>query len=121
MLTLGDFYETKDTKRDAFRGESTLTAALLDVSNPEKKKIYFLAGHSEMRPDDVEARRGLSALRDELRQRNFEIAGLDFSITPKVPDDTALIIVALAPRAGSNRSWRSCSAITSPPAPAASS
>jgi hypothetical protein len=94
VLTLGDFYETKDLKREAFRGESTLTAALLDVSNPEKKKIYFLAGHGEMRPDDVEARRGLSALRDELRQRNFEIAGLDLSLTRKVPDDAALVIVA---------------------------
>ena len=94
VLTLQDFYETKDMKRAAFRGESTLTAALLDVSNPDKKKIYFLAGHGEMRTDDVEPRRGLSALRDELRQRNFEVAGLDLSLTRKVPDDAALIIVA---------------------------
>lgn len=94
VLTLGDFYETKDMKRAAFRGEATLTAALLDVSNPDKKKVYFLAGHSEMRPDAVDPLGGLSALRDELRQRNFDIAVLDLSINRRIPDDTALIIVA---------------------------
>lgn len=94
VMTLMDFYETKDLKRDAFRGEAVLTAAILDVSSAEKKKIYFLAGHGEMRPDDVDRRRGLSAVRDELRQRNYEVASLDLSITHKVPDDTALVIVA---------------------------
>lgn len=94
VLPLGDFYTTRDWKREAFRGEATLTAALLDVSSPEKKKIYFLSGHGEMRPDDVDRRRGLSGLRDELRQRNYEVEGLDLSLTRKIPDDSALIIVA---------------------------
>src|SRR6478609_2411180 len=94
VLTLNDFYETKDVKPTAFRGEVTLTAALLDVSNPDKKKIYFLAGHGEMRPEDVDRRRGLSGLRDELRQRNFDVLPLDLNLNHKVPDDAALIIVA---------------------------
>ncbi len=94
VLTLGDFYQTRDRRREGFRGESTLTAALLDVSSPEKKRIYFLAGHGEMRPDDVDRRRGLSGIRDELRQRNFEIAILDLNLSRKIPDDAALIIVA---------------------------
>ncbi len=94
ILTLNDFYETKDVKPTAFRGEVTMTAALLDVSNPDKKKIYFLAGHGEMRPEDVDRRRGLSGLRDELRQRNFEIANLDLNLSHKIPEDAALIVVA---------------------------
>ncbi len=94
VLTLGDFYNTKDLKREGFRGESTLTAALLDVSSSEKKKIYFLAGHGEMRPEDVDRRRGLSGIREELRARNFEIASLDLNLSRKIPDDAALIIVA---------------------------
>ena len=93
-LTLGDFYETKDMKRAAFRGESILTAALLDVSSPEKKKIYFLSGHNEMRIDGVDPRRGLSALRDELRQRNFDVRVLDLTLDHKVPDDAALVVLA---------------------------
>jgi hypothetical protein len=93
IVTLSDFYRTKDRRRDAFQGEATLTAALLDVSRPEKKKIYFLAGHGEMSPDDVDGARGLSQLRDELRQRNFDLAGLDLALTRKIPDDAALLLV----------------------------
>ncbi|MFZ5495164.1 MAG: GldG family protein [Verrucomicrobiota bacterium] len=94
VLTLGDFYTTRDLQREGFRGEAAFTAALLDVTRAEKKRIYFLAGHGEMRPDDVDRKRGLSGLRDELRQRNYEVAGLDLSLTRKVPDDAALVIVA---------------------------
>ena len=94
VLTLGDFYQTRARRRQGFRGESTLTAALLDVSSPQKKKIYFLAGHGEMRPDDVDRRRGLSGIRDELRARNYEIASLDLNLSHKIPEDAALIIVA---------------------------
>lgn len=94
VLNLADFYTTRDRKREGFRGEATFTAAVLDVSSPNKKKIYFLAGHGEMRPDDVDRRRGLSGLRDELRQRNYDVEGLDLSLVRKIPDDAALIIVA---------------------------
>lgn len=94
VMTLADFYETKDMRRAAFRGEVALTAALLDVSNPDKKKIYFLAGHGEMRPEDTDRRRGLSALRDELRQRNFDVAALDLRLDHRIPDNAALLIVA---------------------------
>ncbi len=93
-LPLGEFYTTRDLQREGFRGEATLTSALLDVTSAEKKKIYFLSGHGEMRPDDVDRRRGLSGLRDELRQRNYEVAGLDLSLSRKIPDDAALVIVA---------------------------
>jgi hypothetical protein len=94
VLTLSDLYRTKDRRRDAFQGESILTAAILDVSSPDKKKIYFVAGHGEMRPDDVDRARGLSQLRDELRQRNFDMGGLDLSLSRKIPDDAALLLIA---------------------------
>ena len=82
------------SRRSAFLGEQVITAAILDVSHPEKKKIYFLAGHGEMSPDDVGVVRGLSVLRDELRLRNFDLEGLDLSMTRRVPDDASLIIIS---------------------------
>jgi hypothetical protein len=94
VLTLGDFYTTRDLQREGFHGEATLTAALLDVTKAEKKKIYFLSGHGEMSPNDVDRARGLSNLREELRQRNFDVAALDLTLTRRVPDDAALVIVA---------------------------
>ena len=92
-----DFYQTrkkgKDYTREAFRGEATLTAAILDVSSPTKKRIYFLQGHGELKPDDPGAS-GLSLIRDELRNRNYDLAPLVLSETRKVPDDAALLIIA---------------------------
>jgi len=99
-MPLMDFYRigTKNSKprKESFLGESALTAAILDVTSPGKKKIYFLSGHGEMRPDDVNRTRGLSQLALELSHRNYEIAGLDLSLVPKIPDDAdhGLIIIA---------------------------
>jgi len=81
-------------RREAFQGEQVITAAILDVSKPQKTKIYFLAGHGEMSPDDVSASRGLSALVEQLQLRNFDLAGLDLSLTKRVPDDADLIIIS---------------------------
>jgi hypothetical protein len=103
VLTLRDFYVSSSRagdqiRREAFLGESVLTAAILDVSNPTKKKIYFLSGHGETSPDDVSPS-GLSRLRDELRQRDFALEGLDLTMTKKVPDDASLLI-AIRPQGG---------------------
>jgi len=96
VMPLSEFYRVnvKAKRKESFLGEPALTAAILDVSAPAKKKIYFLSGHGEMRPDDVDGLHGLSQLRDELRQRNYDLAGLDLAQTHKIPDDAALIIIA---------------------------
>ena len=100
IMGVGEFYRVigngKQARKESFHGEAALTAAILDVSSPEKKKIYFLTGHGEMRPEDVKPARGLSNLSIQLRQRNFEVAGLDLSIVPKIPDDAdhGVIIIA---------------------------
>lgn len=94
-LLLDDLYLIrKKISREAFKGEAAITAAILDVSSAEKKKIYFLGGHGEMSPDSVDGARGLSQLRDQLRQRNFDLGGLDLSLSRQIPDDAALLIIA---------------------------
>lgn len=94
-LLLNDLYLIrKKVSREAFRGEAALTAAILDVASAERKKIYFLGGHGEMSPDSVDGARGLSQLRDQLRQRNFDLGGLDLSLSRQIPDDAALLIIA---------------------------
>jgi hypothetical protein len=94
VLHLNDFYQIKGKRRSAFQGEQVFTAAILDVSNAEQKKIYFLSGHGEQQPDDVNSMRGLSGLGDELRSRNFDVGILDLSVAKKIPDDAALLIAA---------------------------
>ena len=92
-VRLIELYEFKDGSRVSFKGEQTITAALLDVSNPEKKRICFLTGHGEMSLDDVSPARGLSVLREELRVRNFALEGLDLSLAKRVPAGADLIFI----------------------------
>jgi hypothetical protein len=84
-------------EKKAFQGEQAITSAILDVSSPGKKKIYFLSGHGELSPDDVDPVRGLSALREMLRQRNFDVDSVKLSHTRKIPTD-ASVIVAVWPQ-----------------------
>jgi len=93
VVPFNELYKYKDRRREAFQGEQVITAAILDVSNPVKKKIYFLAGHGEMSPDDVSPIRGLSGLVGQLRLRNFELEGLDLSLTKRVPENADLIMI----------------------------
>jgi len=98
VVTAGELYRivrrgSVVDKKD-FRGEQAFTAAILDVSSSERKKIYFLTSHGELRLDDVDPRTGLSALAADLRLRNFAVDTLDINYLRKVPEDAALVIVA---------------------------
>lgn len=50
----GDLYEVEGDQIIGFRGEKTITSAIIDVSSKDEDKIYFLVGHGEMRLDDVD-------------------------------------------------------------------
>jgi hypothetical protein len=89
-----ELYHIEKGEKKSFLGEQAITAAILDVSSPDKKKIYFLSGHGEMDPSSSAPDRGLSSLATELRARNFEIDRLDLTTRARVPDDAALIISA---------------------------
>jgi len=96
VLPVGELYrmETKAgaTERKEFLGEQVLTAAILDVSRPVRKKIYFLVGHTELNPGDVDPNHGLSAARDTLALRNFQVDTLELAVSRKIPEDTSLLI-----------------------------
>jgi hypothetical protein len=94
VVELGEIYRVENGAAKDFIGEQAFTAAILDVSSPEQKKIYFLSGHGEARADDADPTRGLSALADELRLRNFAVDTVDVTATGKVPGDAALVIAA---------------------------
>lgn len=96
-VSLGDIYRVVQGEKKAFQGEQAITAAILDVSSREQKKIYFLVGHGELSPEEVDPVRGLSTLRDALRQRNFDVESVNLDYLRKIPPDAALL-VAVAPQ-----------------------
>ncbi len=94
VVRINELYGMKEGRRATFRGEQQLTAAILDVASIGRKKVYFIVGHSELRLIDTTPLRGLSAVREELALRNFEIDEIDLSVTRQIPSDAALLVIA---------------------------
>lgn len=93
VIALGELYRVENSEAKDFIGEQAFTSAILDVSSPERKKIYFLSGNGESRIDDSDPVRGLSALADELGLRNFAVDSFALNTaSSKIPDDAALVI-----------------------------
>jgi len=69
--------------------EHAFTSAILEVTGTRQKKVYFLTGHGEgsIHQDYKNARSGL---RDNL----FQVSELDLIATPRVPEDTAVLVIA---------------------------
>ena len=97
VIPISELYAVKNKEREAFQGEKELTAGILDVAEPQRKKIYFIVGHEELRPEDTDAVRGLSQLAGNLKLRNFDVEAVDLSVTRRVPADAALLI-SVAPQ-----------------------
>ncbi len=96
-LPIGRLFLYTGGERTAFQGEQAITSAILNVSSPERKKIYFLVGHGELRPDEVDPVGGLSVASSELTLRNYRVDTLDLSLERRMPPDAALLI-AVSPR-----------------------
>ncbi|HWA09977.1 MAG TPA: GldG family protein [Opitutaceae bacterium] len=93
VLAPGELYHVVNGAAKDFIGEQAFTSAILDVSNPERKKIYFLVGDGEARIEDTDPARGLSVLADALRLRNFSVESFSLNTArSRVPDDAALVI-----------------------------
>lgn len=94
LVGAAELYRIEKGEKKAFLGEQAITAAILDVSSPDKKKIYFLTGHGEMDIGNTSKDLGLSSLATELVIRNFEIDRLDLTARGRIPADAALIVSA---------------------------
>lgn len=81
------------TERTTSDSEQDLTNALIKVLNPQKKKVYFLAGHGEKDPSASD-RSGYSAIADALKLDNYEFERLVLAQTNEIPQDATVLVVA---------------------------
>lgn len=73
--------------------EQDFTGALLEVTGVEAKKVYFLSGHNEH--DSNNSRKdGYSIARQGLIRDLYKVETLNLTLTPKVPEDCAVLIIA---------------------------
>src|SRR5690606_23913781 len=96
LAELGDFdlsgLEIGDPPRlVAFKGEAALTAAFIELLDPEKSKVYFVTGHGEREAKD------LQLLLECLDRQNAEAMGLPLLSMLAVPEDADAVCL-IAPR-----------------------
>jgi len=73
--------------------EEAVTNALLRLSHPGRRVVYFTQGHGEPAPRDA-SRQGSSTAVKALEAEGFEVAPLSLAEKGEVPADAAALIVA---------------------------
>jgi ABC-type uncharacterized transport system involved in gliding motility auxiliary subunit len=91
VVTLGP-----ETARLRDLSEESLTNALVRVSHPGRRRVYFTQGHGEASPADA-ARMGWSLAARALEKENLEVVPLALLSAAEVPADAAAVLV-IGPR-----------------------
>lgn len=70
-----------------FKGEAVLTAALIELQNPDKAKIYFSQGHGETLPPR------LNVLNDYIARQNAQAVSFNFGVIDRIPADASAVCI----------------------------
>jgi ABC-type uncharacterized transport system involved in gliding motility auxiliary subunit len=73
--------------------EQEISGAIIRLSNPEQRKVYFLSGEGEhdiQSTDNI----GYSQLRTALQSKNYQVDTLNLLATPSIPKDALELVVA---------------------------
>jgi ABC-type uncharacterized transport system involved in gliding motility auxiliary subunit len=89
--TLGE-----DSHLIEFPSEREITSAIVRLTNPEDRVVYFLTGHGELELEET-GEIGLSQLKSSLESKNYGVQALNLLVEGEVPGD-ASVVIAAAPR-----------------------
>ncbi|WP_262965550.1 GldG family protein [Methylobacter psychrophilus] len=81
------------TEKLTFIDESSLTNALLQLTNANERWITFLTGHGERSPDGI-ANFDFGQFGKELAHRKINAQTLNLVTLPAIPDNSALLVIA---------------------------
>lgn len=76
----------------AFASEEEILKAIIRLTNPNSRAVYFLTGHGEASLDQGEA--SFATAKQTLESKNYTVASLNLLAEGKVPDDALAIIIA---------------------------
>lgn len=86
-------FRTQDRQEEAtIVSEQKFASAILKLIQNKTKKVYFLDGHGEYEIDDLSPF-GLSELKIELENQNYEPLSLSFLTEPDIPSDCDLLAI----------------------------
>lgn len=75
----------------AFKGEQALTSALIEVSEPRQRTVYFLQGQGEAAPGEDSP---VSLLVEYIEKQGVKAAPLSLTATPAIPEDAGAVVIA---------------------------
>lgn len=73
--------------------EEEITSALVRLSNPGERTIYFLSGHGEYATDGS-SEKNYSLAANTLKAKNYTIKALNLISDPQIPADALAVIIA---------------------------
>ncbi|MCB2189035.1 MAG: GldG family protein [Deltaproteobacteria bacterium] len=73
--------------------EENLTNALVRLTKPGQKVVYFLTGHGESGLDDI-GKEGLGNLKKAVEGENYVVKALLLATSQRVPPDAAVVVAA---------------------------
>jgi ABC-type uncharacterized transport system involved in gliding motility auxiliary subunit len=96
VRSYGSLVVEADGRRQVFTDpdEASLVAAIVQVTRPSRRRVYFLTGHGERAIWDTDRRTGYSGARSALIQELCEVEELAVLGERPVPDDASAVIIA---------------------------
>ncbi|MBQ6338530.1 MAG: Gldg family protein [Kiritimatiellae bacterium] len=89
--------ELRVTEGGVFVGEEVCASALQNLSRPKMHEtIYWTTGHGETPLDSYDSVTGMSDIVRELRRDGYRMKTLDLAVSPSVPADCTVLVVAAA-------------------------
>ncbi len=80
-----------------FPSELEITSAIVGLTNPESRAVYFLTGHGE--PEfDSSGDAGLGQLVNVLERKNYLVDQLNLLVQPEIPGDAVVLVIAAPQR-----------------------
>lgn len=86
-------YQGRKQTIDGHLSEQSITSTLQRLSVSGQQWVVFLTGHGERDAQD-EDEAGYSILRKELDRQGLKVRGLNLAESPRVPDNTSVLVVA---------------------------
>jgi ABC-type uncharacterized transport system involved in gliding motility auxiliary subunit len=88
VLRMGE-YQEQVTRVD----ERELTAALVRLINPHEIPVYFLTGHGEFSPNEVDEP-SYQQVKTTLETKNYRVETLNLLALNRIPEDAEVIVIA---------------------------
>ena len=73
--------------------EGEITSAIVRLSNPEERTVYFLTGHGELELNAADGG-GLAQFVQVLKLKNYGVESLNLLVEAAIPADAAVLVVA---------------------------